>query len=120
MMNTEISVWLPLAGFVLQLAVIIIGGVWKLSKLESALISKIEETRREIDDRLDVQIREFGETASALRQKIHEVEIWVRDNFIRRDGFFKVRDEETDAIKEVRDELKDDLRRLEQKIDDKI
>lgn len=34
--------------------------------------------------------REFGETGAALRQKINEVELWNRDNFVRRDTFSAV------------------------------
>ena len=54
-----------------------------------------------------------------MRQKIHEVEIWSRDNFMRRDGFYKVKDELTVQINGVRDELRKDLRRMEEKLDTK-
>jgi hypothetical protein len=31
--------------------------------------------------------REFGEIAAAIRQKIHEVETWARDEFVRKGSF---------------------------------
>lgn len=110
---------LTIAGFVLNLIVIAVGGTWKLSQLEVSLRASIEKSRKEIDDRLDAQSREFGETVSALRQKIHEVEMWSRDTFMRRDGFYKVKEDLTTEIKGIRDELKSDLRRMEDKLDQK-
>lgn len=115
----HIGTYLTIAGFVLNLIVIVGTGVWRLSQLENSLRKSIEESRKEIDGRIDEQAREFGETVQALRQKIHEFELWARDTFMRRDGFYKVKDEVTAALKEVRDELKTDLRRLEEKIDTK-
>ena len=29
----------------------------------------------------------MGETATALRTKIHDVEMWARDTFVRKDSF---------------------------------
>jgi Sec-independent protein translocase protein TatA len=119
-LNVEhIGTILTIAGFILNLIVIVVGGTWKLSQVEGSLRKAIEESRKEIDDRIDLQSREFGETVAALRQKMHEVELWARDTFMRRDGFYKIKDEVTGALKEVRDELKTDLRRLEEKIDTK-
>lgn len=115
----HIGLIFTIAGFGVNLAVIVIGGVWKLSQLEGSLRRAIEESRKELDDRFDVQTREFGETSAALRQKIHNVEIWARDTFMRRDGFYKVKDDLTAEIKTVRDELRTDLRRMEAKLDEK-
>ena len=38
-------------------------------------------------EKSDVIIREFGETASAIRQKLHDVEVFSRDHFISKDTF---------------------------------
>lgn len=107
------------AGFILTAGAMLVAVTRKLSQVEGSLRAAIESSRREIDGRIDAQSREFGETVSALRQKIHEVEIWSRDTFMRADGFYKVKDELTGEIKAVRDELKTDLRRMETKLDSK-
>lgn len=107
------------AGLVLNLIVLAVGGTRAIGRLETSLRESIEKSRKEIDERLDSQSREFGETVQAMRQKIHEVEIWSRDNFMRRDGFYKVKDELTVQINGVRDELRKDLRRMEEKLDTK-
>lgn len=106
-------------GFVLNLVVIAVGGTWKFAQLEGSLRKAIEESRKEVDDRIDATSREFGETAQAVRQKVHEVELWARDTFMRRDGFYKVKEELSTEMKSVRDELRGDLRRMEAKIDQK-
>ena len=41
-----------------------------------------------------------GETFSALRQKIHDVELWAR-----RDGFYKIQEPLSAEIKTTQDEL---------------
>lgn len=38
-------------------------------------------------DRADIIRHEFGETGAAIRQKIHEVETWSRDTFVRKESF---------------------------------
>lgn len=106
-------------GLLVNLILIAVGGTWKLGQLERSLHSAIEKSRKEIDDRIDSQAREFGETASAMRQKIHEVELWARDTFMRRDGFYSVKDELSAEIKSTRDELRADIKELAKKIDTK-
>lgn len=115
----HISTYLTIAGFALNLGVIVVGGIWKLSQLEGSLRKAIEDSRKEIDDRIDVQAREFGETVAALRQKIHEIELHAANNFVRRDGFYKVKEELSAELRSFHDEVKDDLRRLEEKVDSK-
>lgn len=38
-------------------------------------------------DRADNIRHEFGETGAAIRQKVHEVETWSRDTFVRKESF---------------------------------
>lgn len=47
-----------------------------ITKLEKAGMERAETLRHE-----------FGETGSALRTKIHEVETWNRDTFVRKESF---------------------------------
>lgn len=89
-----------LAGLLVNLLVTVIGGVWKLSRLELSLRSAINESSKEIDERIERQGRYFGETVTAVRQKITDVEIFARDTFIRKD------------------ELKDQLQALNKKLDE--
>jgi hypothetical protein len=47
-------------------------------------ITKLEKSSME---RAETLRHEFGETGSALRTKIHEVETWNRDTFVRKESF---------------------------------
>lgn len=79
-----------------------------LSKLESRLIQTISEAGRNMEDRLDQTAKMFGESLAAVRQQIalnekesiaemhqlsdqvRKVEIWARDEFVRKESFREV------------------------------
>lgn len=114
---------------VLSLITVGIGAVLKfsLSRMETALAQielslrgAINATAKEIDERVDKQGRDFGETVAALREYINleiralrkdmtDDQKFVRDTFVRRESFFKL----TDA-------LQNELRALSEKIDGKF
>ncbi len=96
-----------------------VGGVWKLSRVESALRKDITDSKQEIEEKQNQHSREFGETIAAIRQKVAEVELYAANTYVRRDGFYKVRDELSADIKTAVADLKADLRRMETKIDSK-
>lgn len=88
-----------LGGLLLNLLVTVVGGVWKLSRMELTLREAINEASRDTDEKMERNVRYFGETVAAVRQKITDVEIFCRDTFIRKD------------------ELKDQLQNLNDKLD---
>jgi hypothetical protein len=47
---------------------------WRLSQTEIALREAINKSRSDIEDKPDRMAREFGETVTAIRQKMHEIE----------------------------------------------
>jgi (p)ppGpp synthase/HD superfamily hydrolase len=77
------------------------GGVWKLSRVEAALRKDINDAREDIESKQERQSREFGETVAAIRQKVHDVEMYAANNYVRLDGFYKVRDELREDIREL-------------------
>lgn len=98
------------AGFFLQFFVILGTVVWKLAQVRTDLLAAIDMSGKEIDERIDAQSRQFGETVAALRQKITDVELYVRDNFVRRDSFYT-------NIQELAKRIETRIDRLETKID---
>jgi hypothetical protein len=71
---------------------------WKVSdvekKLRDDMDAKVENMQIEIAnevkanvERADTIRREFGETAAAIRQKMHDMETWNRDEFVRIGSF---------------------------------
>lgn len=91
----------------------------EIAKITLDLTKAITALARELDDRIDSHRREFGETAAALRAKITEVEIWARDNFVRRDSFYKVTGDLSTDIKDMGASITTRLDRMEGKIDEK-
>lgn len=83
-----------------------------LAHTEKTLNGSIVESQRDTDDRLERTAREFGEIVAAMRAKVNEVELFCRDNYIRRDSF-------QTTIKELSDRLEQRLERMEDKIDRK-
>lgn len=106
-----------IAGFTLNLVITAGGLIWKLSRVEAAIMAALAKERREIDDEFEKLRREVGEVATALRQKVHEVEVWSRDNFARRDSVYKVKDELLAGMQSFGDRIEVRLVRMEQKID---
>lgn len=103
------------------LFVTIVGGVIKIMRavrdLETSIRVDMEahvenlahdvlRLERESVERAEIVRREFGEMGSALRTKIHEVEVYTRDTFVRQDGF-----------EEFRKELREDMRSIMDKLD---
>lgn len=115
---TETS-FLAVAAFIVNILVLVVGGTWRLSRMEVALREEITKSKAEVEDRQDRFAREFGETVAAVREKIREVELFCRDTFVRRDGFYKVRDELAADIKTLGEKIEARLERMESKIDSK-
>lgn len=109
----------PLVALIATLLVMTAGGVWKLSRVESALRKDITDSKQEIEEKQGKHSREFGETIAALRQHINNFQLEVANNYVRRDGFNKIRDELVHDISRLGDELKSRLERMETKLDEK-
>lgn len=67
---------------------------WQVSRIEKSMrddfqreITRLEQEARE---RGDTYRNEFGETCAAIRQKIHDVEVFSRDHFVSKDSFESV------------------------------
>lgn len=70
--------------------------------VHSELRSSAEEIRKEV-----------GESMTAIRQKITDVELWSRDNFVRRDSFLAI----IEALKNDSKILRDDIRGFHDRLD---
>ena len=112
------AVMIAVAAFVLNLLVIAVGGTWRLSRMEVSLGEAIAKSRAEIEERQDRISRECGESLSAIREKVREVELFCRDTFMRRDSFYEANKKNNDDLKELRGEIVGRLERMEKKIDD--
>jgi hypothetical protein len=114
----------------LNVVIAIVGLTWGLGKIRETVGKSLEQHREAVRASMDVHRkdfeeglamvrREFGETGSALRQKINEVELWSRDNFVKHDTFGEVTDRISREVKDFADRIDKRLERMEGKIDKK-
>lgn len=67
-------------------------------------------------ERADTLRHEFGETGAAIRQKIHDVETWNRDTFVRKESFELVVNRIEKSMEKLGDRFEEKLDRLVERI----
>lgn len=98
----EHALLVALGGLLVNLLVTVVGGVWKLSRMELTLREAINNASRDTDEQIERHVRYFGETVAAVRQKIVDVEIFARDTFVRKDEIqsqLKILNDKLDHLK---------------------
>lgn len=81
------------------------------------IISEVKKLEDEFEESQRIQDHNFGEVGAAMREyiskvehKLHEVEIFGRDNFVQKTEFEKATGRLELAIKEMGSDIKEDLR----------
>ena len=110
---------------------------WKAGQTKAEIIGAITGHAKEdeaefnkVRAELYKATHDFGETIMALKQHINDIQLQAAQLYIRREGFYEsmnkmseglagIRVELTGSITALRSELRDDLKRMEQKIDQK-
>lgn len=100
----------------LNVGIAIVGATWGIARLKAAVGEEIAKHRADFDGKLEGVERNAGETAAALRNKVHELELWVRDTFVRRDSFLTVIQEVKGGIAELGKQLDKRLDRIESRL----
>lgn len=89
--NSTVAIIIAGIALAMNLGQRIFGGGWNLQKnlavLESHLKDAIDESKKEIEERQDRAAHDFGETVSAIKEHVRQVEFHLRDNYIRKDDF---------------------------------
>jgi len=140
------GLYVAIAALLLNTIGTVVGVTRALGKMEVSLREAITTERKEIDsalgairrdfdDKVDEIERRFGETAASLREALRLSEkaatdqvaklladmnsfaMWSRDHFVRRDGFYKVRDDLQADMKALGKQITDGLSSMESKID---
>jgi hypothetical protein len=112
-----VEVWLGVAGFVLNVVVLLIAGTWALSRHGREIEGEIDKLRMELRTEHDDFMRRFGDSLAAIRAKVNEVELWARDEFVRRDDFYRILDGINKSITALGDKIDARTDRLESKIE---
>jgi predicted Co/Zn/Cd cation transporter (cation efflux family) len=95
-----------IASLLLNVGVALVGATLGIGRIKEAVRSLMDDHSKEYDTRLEAIARAAGENYHAIRQKVHELELVIRDEFVR------VRSFEVFATR-----VEKQLDRLEEKID---
>lgn len=83
--------------------------------LREERVASFEAARKERTDEIDASTRLAGEAMSAIREKVTQVELWGRDNYVLRsdfrsavDGFTKSMDRINDKLDRIAEGMKGD------------
>lgn len=121
METATIAVIVSSAALVVTILLQVWGGSWKLagklSDMESGLRKAIKESRDEVEERQDRATHDFGETVSAIREKVREVELYVRDKYIEKNDFILQMQRHNELIQLNFANLAARLERMEKKMD---
>lgn len=103
----------------LNLGIAIVGATWGIAKIKDTVRDAMDFHKKEFDNEIDAIGRSFGETVSAMRQKIHEIETWARDEFVRKGSFEAAINRMESTVSDQFKKLESRLERMETKIDSK-
>jgi hypothetical protein len=135
-MTLSVSEVVMVSSLLLNIIIAVVGATWGVAKIKSAVGEAIEEHREKFaatvkgvdekfDRELDATARSFGETAKAIREKIQEVEIYIRDNYVTkldmkmyREAFEGTIDRFEHSVGSRLTDIHDRLERMEGKLDD--
>lgn len=99
------------------------GGGWrlsaKLSSMESAFTKSMADLKADLDERSERYVKDYGETAAAIRLKLHEIELDIAKNYTRRESFYQVNAENSTKLEAAFKRIDVRLERMEAKIDSK-
>ena len=75
---------MELSAVVISTISMIIAGTWQLGKVRDDIQEEIFKQRKELDKDIDTLRKNVGESISAMREKIIQVELYIRDNYERK------------------------------------
>jgi hypothetical protein len=111
-------------GLILNLVQRIFGGGWNLSNnlsaVEKRLKEAIDDSKREIEDRQDKAIHDFGETVSALKEHVRQVEFHIRDKYFQKDDFILHMKSHDELLRLNFANITSRLERIEKTLDTKV
>jgi len=119
----DVGIYIGIGTFALTVIGYAIKLTWQASRTEQEqreyTDAQIDNLRRDMMsvergslERAESLRHETGEMGSALRTKIHDVETWTRDTFVRKDSFDMVIGRLEKSIDKLGDKIEEKLDRL--------
>lgn len=136
------EIWIAGAGLLLTIVLAAGGVIWKLAEVKASVLAELSDhkesldaeltairqagyqeyklLRQEINDVSAQTYREFGETVQAAREKINQVELWIRDqliNYLLKSDFERDHDHILSSLKSLSDTIERRFNTVEEKLD---
>jgi hypothetical protein len=115
------AVWIAAGMLALNLIQRLFGGGWNLQKTLGAMELRLKEaiaaSKKEIEEQQRAAAHEFGETVSALKEHVRQVEFHIRDNYIRKDDFMVHMKPNDELLRLNFDNITQRLERIEIRLD---
>ena len=89
----------------------------KIAQRAKAVTEELNDMERRLHADIDNSTRQFGDTVTAIRTKVTEIELWNRDNFVSKGTFKAVTDEMKRSWERFEDNLNDKLEAIDKKLD---
>lgn len=127
-----VSDYVTIAGFVFQVVATLVGGAWVLGRANARIAETFREeldkhkadTTKGLDEVNKILVenelsaeRRVGEVGAALRSKITEFELFVRDHYVRRDTFQEMVKMMSTSVQSQFARLEASINRLSDKFD---
>lgn len=101
----------------LQTIGLIAAGVWMLGKTRDEIIEQVTDHKLETQEKVNRTVRDLDETFRAIRQKINEVELYIRDNYVQEKSFSAIVNQVMSDMKGIGERIENRLLRMENKLD---
>lgn len=115
------AAWIAAGMLALNLIQRLFGGGWNLQRtlgaMELRLKEAIADSKREVEDKQRDAAHAVGETVSALKEHVRQVEFHLRDNYIRKDDFMVHMKSNDDLLRLNFDNITQRLERIEKRLD---
>lgn len=109
-----------LIGLVISTISLAVTGIWKLSQMDMAMRQTLAEHLNEIEnkidshkDKVDQDFSIVNQGFAAVRQKINDVELYMRDTYIQKSSFTEVVNRISGEIAVLGDRIEKRLQRIE-------
>lgn len=121
--TADLAMLVAVGGLVITMVDKIWTGSWSLSgkiaKMETHLRAAIIASRKEVEERQDEHTHFVGETLTSFRDKFRELELYVRDNYVKAPEFQHAMEQARELQKSYHNALLERLDRVEKKLDNK-
>jgi hypothetical protein len=119
----DTGIYVAIGTFCLALLAYAVKLTWQVSRIEQEqreyTDAQVDNLKRDMTNlerdsvgRGDNIRQETGEMGAALRQKVHEMETWNRDTFVRKDSFELVVGRIEKSIEKMTDKLEDKIDKM--------